>query len=74
MGEACNTHWDRWEIYTKLVSGHFKGTVHLENQVAHGNIILEQILEKQSEKLWIGFIHLRIGRSDGFLLPNVIVP
>jgi hypothetical protein len=38
---------------------------HLEDSGIDGSIILEWILEKLGEKLWTGFIWLRVGTSGG---------
>jgi hypothetical protein len=45
----------------KILVGNLKGRDHSEDLGVGGRIILEQILGKCNEKLWNGFIWLRIG-------------
>jgi hypothetical protein len=44
-----------------------KGRDHAENLGEDGNIILEWIFGKWGEKMWTGFIWLRIRTNGGFL-------
>jgi hypothetical protein len=44
-----------------------KGRDHSKDLGVDGNIILEWILGQKSEKLWSGFIWLRIGTSGGMV-------
>jgi hypothetical protein len=44
-----------------------KGRDHSEDLGVDGMIILEWMLEKRGGKLWIGFVWLRTGTSDGLL-------
>jgi hypothetical protein len=44
-----------------------KGRYNSDDLVVDGRIILEQMLEKQNEKLWIDIILLRIGANGGLL-------
>jgi hypothetical protein len=52
---------------TKFKSGNLKGRDHLEDLGIDGRIILEWILWKWGERVWIGFIWLRI-ETGGRLL------
>jgi hypothetical protein len=53
-------------MLTKHLSENLKERDHSENLGADGRIISEWIL-RECEKLWTGFIGLRIGGSDGIL-------
>jgi hypothetical protein len=54
-------------MYTKLWSENQKGRDHFEVLCIDGRIILKWILGKWGEKVWTGFIWLRIGTNDGLL-------
>jgi hypothetical protein len=56
-------------VYRKLTVLYFKqkGRDHLEDLGVGVRIILELIFEKQSGKLWTGFICLMIGTSGGLV-------
>jgi hypothetical protein len=47
--------------------GNLKGRDHSEELGIDGKIILEWILEEESEKVWTGFSWLRIETSGGLL-------
>jgi hypothetical protein len=51
----------------KFWSENLKGRDYLEDLGVGGRIILEHMLGKWFEKVWIGFIWLRIGNSGGIL-------
>jgi len=53
----------------KTVTAQLRICVDLNETVVYGDrtIILEWILERQDEKLWIGSIWLRLGTSGGLL-------
>jgi hypothetical protein len=44
-----------------------KGRDHSEDLSIDGNVMLKWIFGKQGERMWIGFIWLRIGASGGLL-------
>jgi hypothetical protein len=54
-------------MHTKFWLGNLKGKVHSEYLGVDGRIIPEWILGKWGEKLWTGFIWLRIATSGGLL-------
>jgi len=39
----------------------------LEDLGVDGRLMLEKILEKQGEKIWIGFMWIKVGFNDGLL-------
>jgi hypothetical protein len=55
------------KMVTKLSSGKLNGRVHSEDLGIDRRIILEWISGEKDEKLWIRFIWLRIGTSEGLL-------
>jgi hypothetical protein len=50
-----------------ILVGNLKGRDHLKDLDVHARIILKWIIQKQSVRLWTGFIWLRIGSIDGLL-------
>jgi hypothetical protein len=54
-------------MWLRIETGGWKGRDHWEDQGVDGKTVLEWILRKLGEKLWTGFIWLRIGTSDGLL-------
>jgi hypothetical protein len=59
--------WVTWEIHTDFWYANLKGRDHSEDVDLEGRIILEWILGKSDEKVWAGFVWLRIGASGGLL-------
>jgi len=57
----------RQEIYTRFLSRNLLRRSHTEDLGIAGRIILNWISQKQGEKVWTGFIWLRIGTRDGLL-------
>jgi hypothetical protein len=61
MSEACKLHMT--EICTRFWLESLKGRDQLEHTSTDGRIILKWISRKLGEKLFTGFIWLRIGTS-----------
>jgi len=49
----------------KIWSEYLKGRDHLGHPSVDGSILLKWILRKYGVRVWIAFIWLRIGSSDG---------
>jgi hypothetical protein len=56
----------------KFWSENLKGTDYSEDLGVDGMIILEYIVRKERGKVWIGYIWIRIGASDGLLVITII--
>jgi hypothetical protein len=54
-------------MLSKLWSDNLKGRDHSEELGVDGKMILEWILGQSIEKVWVGFIWLRIGNGGGRL-------
>jgi hypothetical protein len=64
MGRACSTQGAIRNAYKSLV-GKPEGKNHSEDLGVDGSIILKFILGKKCERVWPGFIWLRIGTAGG---------
>jgi len=65
MGGICSIHGRDEKCIQKFWWGNLKGRGHSEDLSVDGR--LERILGKQGEKVWTGFITLRIGTSGGLM-------
>jgi hypothetical protein len=63
---SCSTHGGD-EKCIKFGSENLKGRNHSEDMSTDGRIILKCVLKKKPQRVWTGFIWLRIGSSDGLL-------
>jgi len=66
MDGACSTY-EKDEKCIQILVKKPEGERPLGRPSIDGEIILRRILGKQSEKVWSGFIWLRIGTSGRFL-------
>jgi hypothetical protein len=62
VGKGCSMHW-RDDICLQNFAETLKGKDHSEGLDVDGKIIVDWMLGKYGEKLWIRFIWLRIGIS-----------
>jgi hypothetical protein len=60
------------EIHTVLWFESLKGRDNLEDLGVDGKKILQEILGKYCEKLWTGFIWIRIVTSCGWAVANTV--
>jgi hypothetical protein len=66
MGRACSAHGEMRNM-CKIFVGKLEGKRHSEEKCVDGRIILKWMLGKYNWRVWIGFIRLRIGASNGLL-------
>jgi hypothetical protein len=67
MGEAFSAHGGRLQMSTKYWLESLKGRNRSEDLGVDGRRKIKCILGKYSWRVWIGFMWLRIGTTDGLL-------